>query len=106
MYDDTDSPPLSRFLHIYRYSFNETAGSAQVIDYSGNSFHARTAGHVSPSFTGRSVVLKSDAAQYLSINPSFGPVLHTMNSYSITVSFKLNRLDQWSRVFDFGSAGE
>ena len=87
-----------------RYPFNDTAGSVAATDYSGNGFHARAGGRVLPSFTGASVVLAAGSAQFLSINSSFGPVLRTMNSFTVTVSFKLKQLSTWSRVFDFGSA--
>lgn len=52
------------------------------------------------------MVLNADAVQYLSIDPSFGPTLHTTDSYSITVSFKPDRLDRWSRIFEFGSTSK
>lgn len=103
MYDDADFPPFSRFLHIYRYPFNETAGSAQVIDYSGNVFHA--AAIHGPSFSGSSMGLRW--GQYLSIDTALAPVIKTLDSFTATFNV---RIPQWSstrpRVFNFGTSDD
>ena len=87
----------------YRYRFNEAAGSAQVIDYSGNGFHA--AAFHGPSFSGSSMGLRW--GQYLSIDTALAPVIKTLDSYTVTFNV---RIPQWSstrpRVFNFGTSDD
>ena len=77
------------------YAFNETAGSSQVIDYSGNKFNATGHGWPSfvgtstPAFTGTSMRLRSLQGQYLSIDKALGPVVKTLDSFTVTTSIKL-----------------
>jgi hypothetical protein len=89
------------------YAFNETAGSSQVLDYSGNGFHAKLGGRSPPIFTGGTVVLDAKQAQYLSIDPRVAPYLTGGGgSFSVTMSVLFKELQVWAPTFDFGVAGE
>lgn len=76
------------------YAFNETAGSSQVIDYSGNKFNATGHGWPSilgistPSFTGTSMRLRSLQGQHLSIDKALGPVIKTLDSFTVTTNIR------------------
>lgn len=72
------------------YAFNETAGSSQVIDYSGNKFNATGHGWSSmPSFSGSSMRLRSLQGQHLSIDKALGPVIKTLDSFTVTTNIRL-----------------
>ena len=83
--------PVSASL-IYRYKFNEAAGSATTIaDSSGNGFDAVGQANYGrlPAFTGNSIRLDRTYNQYLRIDPDFGRVLQAQDSFSVTASIKL-----------------
>jgi hypothetical protein len=86
--------------------FNETAGSSQVLDYSGNGFHA--AAIHGPSFSGTSVRLHSGSRQYLSIDKALAPVIKALDSFTVSVNVRLPHRSPMERprIFSFGRAYE
>lgn len=89
---------------IHRYAFNETAGSSQVIDYSGNGFHA--AAIRGPSFSGASMRVRSGS--YLSIDTALAPVIKSLDSFTIAVNIRLPA-GSWGerpRIFNFGTSDD
>ena len=77
-----------------RYPFNDTAGSAAAIDYSGNGFHAT--GHANkgqlPAANGTFMRLNNAYEQYLRINSTFGGTLKSLNSFTITTLVKFPKV--------------
>lgn len=92
----TPRPTVSDLLVWYK--FNDAADdSATITDYSGNNFVATlhsNEGTPLPTLSGIDITLNPAYGQYLAIDPSFGRILQTLDSFTVTASIRLPKVSE------------